>query len=101
MVKELQVVQLCLPFLTPKDVCLLRCTCRELRDMRVSWHDHSINFKLGESLSAITWLQKNIIFMRQLKLKLGSNFPQASLQHLMEVGRSAAAAAAAAALSAS
>jgi hypothetical protein len=53
-------VGLCIPYLDPKDVCMLRCTCRELRDMPVSWRHHSINFFLNETGSAKSWLLRTL-----------------------------------------
>lgn len=47
------ILQLCFPRLTPEDMCRLQRTCRELRDMRVSWRGHIINFHLNESVSAV------------------------------------------------
>jgi hypothetical protein len=54
MEERLQNVQLCLPPLTPTDVSVISCACTELRDMRVSRHDHSISFELGKSPVAAT-----------------------------------------------
>jgi hypothetical protein len=65
--KHLQVVQLCMPWLTPQSVCLLKCTCRDLNVMRVSWEAHEcITFKLDGDPTAIAWLHKNIVSFRQL-----------------------------------
>jgi hypothetical protein len=68
-------------------MCILRCTCSELRDMRVSWQDHSIEFQLDGSCSAVSWLHKNIVSMRNLRLALSCPMPKKMLQDLMAVGR--------------
>uniref|UniRef100_A0A383VAJ9 F-box domain-containing protein n=1 Tax=Tetradesmus obliquus TaxID=3088 RepID=A0A383VAJ9_TETOB len=83
----LQIVKLCFPRLTPKDMCMLRCSCSELAGMSVSWQDHSINFKLDGSDSATCWLQKNIESMRKLSLNISGDVPQTALQDVMEAGR--------------
>jgi len=80
-------VGLCLPRLTPKYVCMLRCTCSVLRDMSVSWQDHSIDFQLDGSASATSWLQKNIGTMKKLNLVITAAQPQRTLQDVMEGGR--------------
>lgn len=82
-----QIVKLCLPRLTPKDMCMLRCSCSELRGMGVSWQDHSINFSLGWSGSATFWLLKNIVSMRELNLNISGDVSQTALQDVMEAGR--------------
>jgi hypothetical protein len=66
---------------------MLRCTCSELRGMRVSWQDHSIDNEMRGSLSAISWLDKNIVSMRQLSLRVFFSLPQRFLQDLMGGGR--------------
>lgn len=85
--KLLQILRLCLPRLEPRDICILKCTCSELRDMRVSWHDHSINFQLDGSASATSWLHRNIVSMQTLNLKISLDLPQRTLQDVMEGGR--------------
>jgi hypothetical protein len=87
MEKYAEVVQLGLPYLTPKDMCKLRCTCSGFRDMRVSWHEHDIEFLMDGSCSAISWLHKNIVAMRKLDLVISTNLPEKCLQDLMEAGR--------------
>lgn len=86
--KPLQILQLCLPCLNPKDVCMLRCTCCELQDMAVSWRDLSIDFQLDGSSSANCWLEKNIVTMKQLSLTINYEMPRETLQGVMEAGRS-------------
>jgi hypothetical protein len=73
--------------LTPRGICMLRCTCSELRDMRVSWSDHSIDFHLKTSVSALSWLHKNIASMRQIRLTIGINLPRGMLQDVMKGSR--------------
>jgi hypothetical protein len=87
--KVLQCIQLCLPCLVPEDVCILRCTCKELRDMRVSWKDHSIDFCLEgpQSCSALSWLHKNIGSMQCLSLKSHISLATELLQGLIASGR--------------
>jgi hypothetical protein len=84
--KHLQILQLCLPRLTPSDVCMLRCTCSELRDMPVSWHEHSIDFHLGDSPSAIAWLHDNIVSMHKLSLTMSSSLLKLPRQDLLARG---------------
>jgi hypothetical protein len=86
--KHQQVVQLCLPLLRPKDICVLQCTCRELNAMRVSWDGHRwLGFKLNGSPSAISWLHKYIVTMKDLHLLLTFNPPKQLLQDLFKDGR--------------
>jgi hypothetical protein len=85
--KHLQILQLCFPLLTLKDVCMLRCTCCELRDMPITWQDHSIEHKLDGSFSSLSWLQNNIGSMRQLSLTVTTNMSRKVLQGLMANGR--------------
>jgi hypothetical protein len=66
---QAQHVILCFRYLNVKEMCMLRCSCSELRDMRVSWQDHSIDFKLGRSWSSMAWLHKDIVSMRRLSLE--------------------------------
>jgi hypothetical protein len=87
MEQQLQIVQLCIGHLRPEDVCMLRCTCSAMRDMRVSWHDHSIRFELDGSFSSVSWLHKNIVSMRKLYLTLSVGMPGNMLQDLWDVGR--------------
>jgi hypothetical protein len=68
-------LRLCVRYLDPADVCMLKCSCFGLRDLRVSWQDHSINFKLGKSCSTIVWLLENIVTMRRLSLEVNLNVP--------------------------
>jgi hypothetical protein len=88
MEKHPQVVQLCLPWLAPKDVCMLQCTCKELKATPLTWeaHDH-IRFDLNGSPSAISWLHKNIVSIRHLSLALTFNPPKQLLQDLFVDGR--------------
>lgn len=85
--KLLDILQLCLPRLTPNDMCMLRCTCSELRDMKVSWRDHSILFQLDGSISALAWLQKNIVCMQTLRLDINFSLPGELLHDAMKGGR--------------
>jgi hypothetical protein len=86
--KHQQVVQLCLPRLRPKDICVLKCTCRELKGMRVSWDGHQqLGFTLNGSPSAISWLHKNIVTIKELSLTLEFNPPKQLLQDLFKDGR--------------
>lgn len=85
--KLTQILQLCLPRLAPKDVCMFRCTCHELLGMHVSWQDHSIVFQLDGSLSGVAWLHKNIKSMQKLDLRLNISYPRRMLQDVMKVGR--------------
>jgi hypothetical protein len=85
--KQLQIVQLCLPLLTPKEVCMQRCTCSEFRDMRVSWKDHSIRFELDDSISAASWLHKNIVSMVDLTLNIITDMPARYLQDVLKGGK--------------
>jgi hypothetical protein len=87
--QHLQIVHLalCLPYISPKDMCMLRCTCSELRDMRVSWRHHSIDHKLDGSCASIAWLHKNIVSVLQLKLTITLDLPTKLLQDLLSVGR--------------
>jgi hypothetical protein len=87
MAQHQQVVQLCLPHLRPEDVCLQRCTCRELNAMRVSWDGRGISFELNGSLSAMSWLHKNIVTIKQLALSLTFKPPKQLLQDLFADGR--------------
>lgn len=80
-------VRLCLPHLAPKDMCMLRCTCSALRDMRVSWHGHSIDFQLDGSVSATFWLYKNIASMRKASLKVSTRTSLQMLKGVLEGGR--------------
>jgi hypothetical protein len=84
---QLQIVQLCLPLLTAVDVGMLRCTCSKLRDMRVSWQEHSIKHELNGSPSAITWLHKNIVSIQDLNLELRFDAPDKLLLGLLEAGK--------------
>uniref|UniRef100_A0A383VEK7 F-box domain-containing protein n=1 Tax=Tetradesmus obliquus TaxID=3088 RepID=A0A383VEK7_TETOB len=86
-----EVLQLCFPLLTPTDMFKLQRTCRELRDMRVSWQGHSIDFHVNESVSALSWLHKNIGSMWWLNLTISVVLPRSMLQQVMEAGRWAAA----------
>lgn len=81
--QPLLVLRLCLPRLTPKDMCMLRCTCSVLRDMRVSWQGHSIDFQLDGSISATSWLHKNIVSMRCLSLGVSLNTPERMVQDII------------------
>jgi hypothetical protein len=86
--KHLQVVQLCAPWLSPKCACLLKCTCRDLNAMRVSWAAHKcIAFELDGSPTAIAWLHKNIVSMRRLSLEVAFSPPKQLLQGLIADGR--------------
>jgi hypothetical protein len=85
--KQLQVFQLCLPLLAPEDVCMMRCSCIELRDMRVSWQDHSIRFKLDGSPSAILWLYRNIVSIQDLYLQISVDLPTNLLLGLLGAGK--------------
>jgi hypothetical protein len=58
-----------------------------MRDMRVSWHDHSIMFDLDGSFSSIFWLHKNIGTMKELGLTIGRALPENLLQDLLKAGR--------------
>jgi hypothetical protein len=84
---QIEHLGLCLPYLTPKYLCMLRCTCSELRDMRVSWQAHSIGHELDGSCSATSWLHRNIVSMRDLRLSLSCCLPKRTLQDLLSVGR--------------
>jgi hypothetical protein len=87
MAKHLQVVQLCLPRLSPKDVCMLACTGKEFYTTRLTWEAHEcIRFDLDGSLSAISWLHKNIVSIRHLSLALTFNPPKQLLQGLFADG---------------
>lgn len=55
--------------------------------MSVSWHDHSMDFQLDGSVSAIYWLHKNIVSMQQLWLTISVSLPAKTLQDVMESGR--------------
>jgi hypothetical protein len=86
--KHLQVVQLCVPWLSPKDVCLLKCTCRDLNAMRVSWAAHKrIAFRLDGSPTTIAWLHKNIASIRRSSLKMTFEPPKTLMQGLFADGR--------------
>lgn len=81
--KLMQILQLSLPLLTPKDICKLKCTCSELQDVSVSWQDHSIDFKLDGSASAVSWLHKNIVSVTTLELEITVGLPLKMLQDVM------------------
>jgi hypothetical protein len=86
--KHLQVMQLCLPHLLPKNVCMLKCTCRELNAMRGSWEAHqNISLTLNGSLSAMAWLHKNIVAIKQLSLTLTFDPPKQLLRDVFRDGR--------------
>jgi hypothetical protein len=55
--------------------------------MRVSWHDHKIEFTLDGSLSAISWLHKNISTITNLKVFIEIPLAKKSLQELFAGGR--------------
>jgi hypothetical protein len=85
-------LKLCLPYLDAEDVRMLRCTCCELRDMDVSWKDHSIIFELEmwpreSAASALSWLNKNIGSMQQLRIIFSYKMPEQQLQDLVGAGR--------------
>lgn len=82
-----QIVQLCLPLLTPEDTCKLRCTSPELQHMRLSWHDNFIDFNLDGSVSGSAWLLKNIVSMQSLSLTTSFNMPQEVLADVMKGGK--------------
>lgn len=88
MKKHLQVVQLCLPRLSPKDACMLTCTCTAFKAMRFSWEAHEyLEFELDGSLSVICWLHKNIVSIRSLGLRLKFSPPKQLLQSLFAGSR--------------
>lgn len=89
--KLLQILRLCLPWLTPKDTCMLKSTCKcfKLRDMinSASWHDHSVDFELTESDSALRWLLRNIGSMQKLTLSISLCVPRQKLQDVLGSAR--------------
>lgn len=82
-----EIVQLCLPRLTPGDTCMLSCTCLGLQRMRLSWRDHSVDFELAGSATATAWLHKHIASMQKLRLKISFKLPRETLQDVLKEGR--------------
>jgi hypothetical protein len=88
MEKHLQVAQLCLPLLSPKNAAILRCVCSGYQMLRASCEAYGdIHFELDGSPSAICWLHKNIVSIQTLYLTLTFNPPKQLLQGLLAAGR--------------
>lgn len=89
--KFLHILPLCLPWLTPNELCMITCTCKcsELRDLvlSLSWQDPSIDFELDGMVSAIPWLHKNIWSMQKLRLSISLGLPGRMLQDVLKGGR--------------
>lgn len=84
----MQVAQLCLPLLSPKDLAILRCVCSGYQTLRASWEAYGdIYFAMDGSPSAICWLHKNIVSITTLYLTVTFNPPQQLLQGLIAASR--------------